>query len=83
MVSEASRVPRDRGQKITGQMHPGSSTGEKLDCKGTRRAWGSSWVLLGCLNLVGGLCIVAEDSVEIPKVNIQQEQLIMVIFVTT
>lgn len=56
-------------------MHPGSSTGstgEKLDSKDTRKAWGSSWAVLGCLNLVGGLCILAEDSEEIPKMNIQQ-----------
>lgn len=48
------------------------STGEKLDPKDTRRVWGSSWVVLGYRNLVGGLCLLAEDSVGIPKINIQQ-----------
>lgn len=59
-------------QGITEWMPEQRQHWEKLDPKDTRRVRGSSWVVLGYLNLVGGLCILAEDSVGIPKINIQQ-----------
>lgn len=69
MVPAASGLPWDHGQRNREQMHSGSSrgsTGEKLHPKDTR---GSSWVVLGYLNLVG--VPLAEDSVGIPKINTQ------------
>lgn len=56
-------------------MHPKSnsrSAGQKEDSKGVRKACGSSQVVVACLNLVGGLDILMEDSLEIPANSVQQ-----------
>ena len=56
------------------QMHlenSSGSTGEKLDSKGMKRVCGSSQVVVGYINLVGGLGILMEDSMEVPTNSIQ------------